>query len=286
MIIDAWISNLIDCAFAEDFVSDDITTMALVSSDQVGGASIVIKEKGVLAGVDLVREVFHRIDPDIVIDVFLQDGSRVKMGDVVARVEGRVASILRVERVVLNFLQRLSGIASDTSKYVEAVAGLPVRIMDTRKTTPGLRTLEKYAVKVGGGKNHRVHLGDGILIKDNHLVSLLNEGLNLSQVITRAKRRGSPKLRVEVEVKSVAEAVEAVGAGAEVVMLDNMSLDDMRVAVKSIGGRALVEASGGITLSNVRDVAQTGVNFISVGAITHSYHSLDISLDLDRCGGK
>ena len=286
MIIDAQISNLIDCAFAEDFVSDDITTMALVPGDQVGGASIVIKEKGVLAGVDLVREVFHRVDPDIVIDVFLQDGSRVKTGDVVARVEGRVASILRVERVALNFLQRLSGIASDTSKYVEAVAGLPVRIMDTRKTTPGLRTLEKYAVKVGGGKNHRMHLGDGILIKDNHLISLLNEGLNLSQVIARAKQGISPKLRVEVEVKSVAGAVEAVGTGAEVVMLDNMSLEDMRVAVKSIGGHASVEASGGITLSNVRDVAQTGVNFISVGAITHSYHSLDISLDLDRYSGK
>ena len=286
MIIDAQISNLIDCALAEDFVSDDITTMALVPGDQVGGASIVIKEKGVLAGVDLVREVFHRVDPDMIIDVFLQDGSRVNPGDVVARVEGRVASILRVERVALNFLQRLSGIASDTSKYVEAVAGFPVRIMDTRKTTPGLRTLEKYAVKVGGGKNHRMHLGDGILIKDNHLISLLNERLNLSQVIARAKQGISPKLRVEVEVKSVAEAVEAVGAGAEVVMLDNMSLEDMRVAVKSIGGHASVEASGGITLSNVRDVARTGVNFISVGAITHSYHSLDISLDLDRYSGK
>jgi nicotinate-nucleotide pyrophosphorylase (carboxylating) len=197
----------------------------------------------------------------------------------------------------------LSGIASETNRYVEAVKGLPVRIMDTRKTTPGLRSLEKYAVKVGGGENHRMNLGDGILIKDNHLAALRSQGLNIKEIIARARQnaplslRATPTLslrgakrrsnlqarqtQVEVEVGTVSEALEAVEAGADIVMLDNMSLEDMRKAAKSIHGRALIEASGGITLDNVRAVAETGVDFISIGALTHSARALDISLELE-----
>jgi nicotinate-nucleotide pyrophosphorylase (carboxylating) len=182
----------------------------------------------------------------------------------------------------------LSGIASETNRYVEAVKGLPVRIMDTRKTTPGLRSLEKYAVRVGGGKNHRMNLGDGILIKDNHLVALHSQGLGIKEVIARARQNAPPRPStqgaecwIEVEVGTVAEALEAVEAGADIVMLDNMNLEDMRKAVRSVHGRAFIEASGGITLDNVRAVAETGVDFISIGALTHSARALDISLEIE-----
>jgi nicotinate-nucleotide pyrophosphorylase (carboxylating) len=196
-------------------------------------------------------------------------------------VSGSIASILKAERVALNFLQRLSGIASETNRYVAKVEGLPVRIMDTRKTTPGLRSLEKYAVRVGGGKNHRLNLGDGILIKDNHLVALGSQGLNIKEIIARARQNAPQRLQVEVEVRTISEALEAVKAGANIVMLDNMNLKDMRKAVESIQGSALIEASGGITLDNVRAVAETGVDFISIGALTHSTRALDISLELE-----
>ena len=205
----------------------------------------------------------------------------VKPDSKVAKVSGSIASILKAERVALNFLQRLSGIASETNRYVERVEGLPVRIMDTRKTTPGLRSLEKYAVRVGGGGNHRMNLSDGILIKDNHLVALLSQGLNIKEITAKARQNAPQRLPVEVEVRTMPEALEAVEAGANIVMLDNMNLEDMRKAVKSIHGRALIEASGGITLGNVRAVAETGVDFISIGALTHSVKALDISLELE-----
>jgi nicotinate-nucleotide pyrophosphorylase (carboxylating) len=215
------------------------------------------------------------------VEVFLADGAEVKSGTRVAEVSGSITSILKAERVALNFLQRLSGIASDTNRYVERVKGLPVRIMDTRKTTPGLRLLEKYAVTVGGGKNHRMNLGDGILIKDNHLAILQNQGLNIGDIVVKARQSARRDLPVEVEVRTVAEALESVEAGADIIMLDNMRLEDMRKAVESIHGRALIEASGGITLDNVRAVAETGVNYISIGALTHSARALDISLQLE-----
>jgi len=180
----------------------------------------------------------------------------------------------------LNFLQRLSGIATEANRYVKAVEGLPVRIMDTRKTTPCLRVLEKYAVKVGGGKNHRMHLGDGILIKDNHLAALRSEGLSIKEIIARARQNAPGGVKVELEVNTPQGALEAAEAGADVIMLDNMRLEDMRQAVKAVHGRALIEASGGITLDTVRAVAETGVDFISVGALTHSVKVLDISLEL------
>ncbi len=309
---EARVEEIVDRALAEDLGWGDVTTEALVPGDHRGTGSIVVKEKGVLAGVDIAEKVFRRVDPESKVDVFLGDGSKVKPGDVVAKVEGKIASILKAERVALNFLQRLSGIASETNRYVQAVEGLPVRITDTRKTTPGLRLLEKYAVRVGGGENHRMNLGDGILIKDNHLIALDSRGLSIKEIVAKARENAPLSLRaappsslrgaeaarrsrgrqrrstleakqtqIEVEVRSVQEAVEAAEAGADIIMLDNMSLADMRQAVKAIQGRALIEASGGITLDKVQAVAETGVDFISVGALTHSARALDISLELE-----
>jgi nicotinate-nucleotide pyrophosphorylase (carboxylating) len=272
--------DIIDRALAEDLGKGDVTTEALIGGDQQGTGFIVAKEEGILAGTEAAKQVFHRIDPALKVEILVEDGARVEPGNKVARVSGSIASILKAERIALNFLQRLSGIASETNHYVKRVQGLPVRIMDTRKTTPGLRSLEKYAVKAGGGENHRMNLADGVLIKDNHLAALRGQGLSIKEIIAKAKRNAPQRLPVEVEAGTVSEALEAVEAGASIVMLDNMTLGDMRKAVQSINGRALIEASGGITLDNVRAVAETGVDFISIGALTHSSRALDISLEL------
>jgi len=309
------IEEIIDLALAEDVGKGDVTTEALIPGDQQGTGFIVAKNEGILAGTGVAKQVFHRADPELKVEILLEDGARVEPGSKVAKVSGSVASILTAERVALNFLQRLSGIASETNRYVEVVKGWPVRIMDTRKTTPGLRSLEKYAVRVGGGENHRMNLGDGILIKDNHLVACRSQGLNIKEIIARARQnapsssRGVPinpdlsgrsnlqarQTQVEVEVRTVSEALEAVEAGADIVLLDNMNLEDIRKAVKSIHGltvrrtqtgHALIEASGGITLDKVRAVAETGVDFISVGALTHSAKALDISLELELTFGQ
>jgi nicotinate-nucleotide pyrophosphorylase (carboxylating) len=275
------IEEIIDRALAEDLSKGDVTTEALIPGDRQGTGFIVAKKEGILAGINVAKQVFHQVDPELKVEVLLEDGARVKPGSKVAKVSGTIASILKAERVALNFLQRLSGIASETNRYVEAVKGLPVRIMDTRKTTPGLRSLEKHAVKAGGGENHRMSLGDGVLIKDNHLAALRSQGLNIKEIVAKARQNAPQRLPVEVEVGTVSEALEAVEAGADIVMLDNMNLEDMRKAVKSIHGRALIEASGGITLDNVRAVAETGVDFVSIGALTHSARALDISLELE-----
>jgi nicotinate-nucleotide pyrophosphorylase (carboxylating) len=275
------IDEIIDRALTEDVGKGDVTTDALIAADRRGTGFIVAKKEGILAGINVAKQVFHRVDPELTVEVLLEDGAGVKPGSKVANVSGSIASILKAERVALNFLQHLSGIASETNRYVEAVKGLPVRIMDTRKTTPGLRSLEKHAVKSGGGENHRMSLSDGILIKDNHLAALRSRGLNIKQIVARARQNCPQRLPVEVEVGTVSEALEAAEAGADIVMLDNMSLEDMRKAVKSIHGHALIEASGGITLDNVRAVAETGVDFISIGALTHSARALDISLELE-----
>ena len=274
--------EVVDRALAEDISWGDITAEALIPPNQRGRACLVAKTSGVVAGVEVAKEVFLRVDPEVEVEVLIQDGSKVQPEDIIARVCGRISSILKAERTALNFLQRLSGIASETNRYVEAVKGLPVRIMDTRKTAPGLRLLQKYAVRVGGGENHRMNLGDGILIKDNHLAALHSQGLNIKQVITKARQNASRRLKVEVEVRTVQEAEEAVEAGADIIMLDNMSLEDMCKAVKSINGRTLIEASGGVTLDKVRAIAETGVDFISIGALTHSARALDISLELEE----
>jgi nicotinate-nucleotide pyrophosphorylase (carboxylating) len=289
------IEEIIDRALAEDLGKVDVTTEALISGEQQGAGFIMAKEEGILAGIEAAKQVFLRVDPELRVEILLEDGARIKPGSKVAKVSGSIASILKAERVALNFLQRLSGIASETNRYVARVEGLPVRIMDTRKTTPSLRSLEKYAVSVGGGKNHRMNLSDGILIKDNHLMALRSQGLNIKEIIAKArqnallslrgaKRRSNLQVRqiqVEVEVRTVSEALEAVEAAADIIMLDNMNPEDMREAVKSINGRALIEASGGITLDNVRVVAETGVDFISIGALTHSARALDINLELE-----
>jgi len=275
------VKQLIDQALAEDLGWGDITTDTLVPNAQQGKASIIAKARGVIAGTEIAREVFLKVDPKLKMEILTRDGTKIKPGDVIARIEGKNSSILKAERIALNLLQHLSGIASETARYVEAVKGLPVKITDTRKTTPGLRALEKYAVQVGGGKNHRMHLGDGILIKDNHLATLRNQGLDIKEIVARARQKVSPKLKIEVEVKNQKEAVEAAEAGADIIMLDNMNIEDMRQAVQLIKGRALIEASGGINLKRVRAIAETGVDLISIGALTHSSKALDISLELD-----
>jgi nicotinate-nucleotide pyrophosphorylase (carboxylating) len=273
--------DLVDHALAEDWAWGDVTTQALIPADAAGKAKFIAKSAGVVAGLEVVHLVFSRVDPTLKFRALLNDGDRLQRGSEIAAIEGKVSGILRGERVALNFLQRLSGIATETSRYVEAVRGTKARIVDTRKTTPGLRFLEKYAVRAGGGQNHRVHLGDGILIKDNHLAALRARGLDIKAAIDLARKNAPHTLKIEVEVTTVEEANEAVEAGADIVMLDNMSVEEMRRAVKSMGGRVLVEASGGVTLENVRTVAETGVDLISVGALTHSVKALDISLELE-----
>ena len=276
--------HLIDAALAEDQTSNDLTTSALISPDIRSVGWVRAKDHGVLAGVDVALAVFQWVDESIDTRALLPDGSSLSPGAEIARIEGAVGSILRAERTALNFLQRMSGIASDTSRYVRAVQGCKARIVDTRKTVPGHRYLDKYAVRMGGGHNHRLNLADGILIKDNHIQALRSQELGLKDVIQLALSHASPSLKVEVEVESLEEAREAVEAGAHIIMLDNMPVEMMREAVNFIEGRALVEASGGVTLETVRAVAETRVDLISIGGLTHSAKALDISLDLEFLG--
>ncbi len=275
------VDNIIDLALAEDISHGDVTSQALLPPELQGKASILVKENGILAGGDIAKRVFVKVDPSLNVKVLIKDGAKVQPGDIVATISGKVVSILKTERVALNFLQRLSGIASQTAQYIAKTHGLTVSITDTRKTTPGLRLLEKYAVRMGGGQNHRMHLGDGILIKDNHLAALRALGISLKDIVARAKQNAPQGLKIEVEVRTAQEALEAVEAGADIIMLDNMSPDEMRRVVSLIPGQVKIEASGGITLANVRAVAETGINLISVGALTHSSKALDISLELE-----
>jgi nicotinate-nucleotide pyrophosphorylase (carboxylating) len=273
--------QVIDRALAEDVVQKDVTSEALIPEGEPGSATIRAKANGILAGTEVARQVFLKIDPELKVNILLEDGAALKPGDAIARVEGKITSILKAERTVLNFLQHLSGIATDTARYVKAVNGLPVRILDTRKTIPGLRALQKYAVLTGGAHNHRMNMGDAILIKDNHLKVLRRRGSGIKEIVAQASARNAGGLKIEVEVKTPAEAVEAAEAGADTVMLDNMNLDDMRRTVKLIKGRCLVEASGGVTLDTIRAIAETGVDVISIGALTHSPQALDINMKLD-----
>ncbi len=274
------VDNLIDLALAEDLSHGDITSEILIPPNLEGKASILIKERGIVAGGEVAKKVFLRVDPSLKVNVLIRDGTKVQPGDIVATISGRVISILKAERTALNFLQRLSGIASLTAKYVAKTAGLAVNITDTRKTTPGLRLLEKYAVRMGGGKNHRLHLGDGILIKDNHLAALRAPGMSLKDIVAKAKQNASQGVKVEVEVNTAQEAMDAAEAGADIIMLDNMSPDEMHHVLSLLPSQVKTEASGGITLTNVRQVAAAGVDIISIGAFTHSPKALDISLEL------
>lgn len=274
------IEALIDRALAEDLGAGDPTTEALIPGDLRGRALVMAKAEGVLAGVDIALAVFRRVDSSLDAMALLQDGAALEPKAVIAEVEGAVGSILMGERTAINFLQHLSGIATETGRYVRAVEGYQTRIVDTRKTTPGLRALEKYAVRAGGGRNHRYNLGDGILIKDNHIHAMLKCGLTLRGVVEKALAGASHTTRVEVEVEDLDQVKEALDAGAEVLLLDNMGLEEMAEAVQMARGRAITEASGGINLQNVRAVTATGVDIISVGALTHSAKALDVSLEL------
>ena len=277
----AELDAIIERAMDEDSGRGDVTSEALIPRDLSGRASLLVKEKGVLAGIDVAGSIFYRVDPSLEIEILIQDGTSVKPGDIAGTISGSVISILKAERVVLNFLQRLSGIATTTAQYVAETGGLGVKILDTRKTTPGLRPLEKYAVRAGGGYSHRFHLGDAVLIKDNHIAALRATGLGLPDIIAKARRNAPKGMTIEVEVTNTREAQEAMNAGADIIMLDNMGIAEMKQAVALIGGMAKLEASGNITLDNVHQVALTGVDFISIGALTHSYNALDISLELE-----
>ena len=273
---------LIDRALSEDLSIGDPTTDILIPDDMRGQADFVAKEAGALAGVDVALAVCKRVDGSLAVDAFMRDGAALKPGDVIARVSGRMASILKAERTALNFIRRLSGIATVTAAYVSAVEGYPTRIVDTRKTTPGLRALEKYAVRMGGGHNHRQNLGDGILIKDNHIQALAGLGMSLGDVVRKANSEKSHTINVEVEVEDMAQVEEALSAGARLILLDNMDAEEMAAAVAVARGKAVTEASGNITLKTVRAAAAAGVDIISVGVLTHSSGALDISLDLAR----
>ena len=283
--IDAAVTALIDRALAEDRTSHDVTTDTLIPPGMPGVATLTAKSPGVLAGGEVARAVFLRADANLRVVLLMEDGAALQPGDAIGRVEGPVGGILRAERCALNFLQHMSGIATETARYAAAVAGTGAAIVDTRKTVPGLRTLQKYAVRVGGGRNHRMDLADGVLIKDNHIAALRAQEAGLAEIVRRAKAGAPHTLKVEIEVESMEEAREAVEARADVILLDNMPPEEMRRVVEMIGGRAVVEASGGITLESVREVAETGVDMISVGALTHSVTALNISLDLEATWG-
>ena len=275
------VQKLIDQALSEDQTFNDPTTDCLIPFDLKGLGIIRAKEGGVLAGVDIALAVFSRVDPQLSVEALLPDGTALGPGDAIARVEGSAGSILRAERPALNFLQRMSGIATDTARYVKVMEGFKAKIVDTRKTAPGLRYLDKYAVRSGGGSNHRMNLADGILIKDNHIAAARSRGLSLKRTVEQALERASHTIKVEVEVTNREELDEALEAGAHIIMLDNMSPEEMKKAVETVDGRAILEASGGINLETVRAVAETGVDLISIGGLTHSVKALDISLDLE-----
>ncbi|MBW1895842.1 MAG: carboxylating nicotinate-nucleotide diphosphorylase [Deltaproteobacteria bacterium] len=266
--------TLIRLALEEDIGSGDVTTDALIEPNRKAGAIILAKEPLVLAGLDVAREVFTTLDGEMGFDTTFHDGDSVQPGDEILMARGQLRALLLGERTALNFLQRLSGIATLTRKYVDRVVGSKVRLTDTRKTTPGWRRLEKYAVKVGGASSHRFGLDDGILIKDNHIVACGG----IREAVARAQSSGHHLLRIEVEAADLGQVNEALESGADVIMLDNMSLKDIQKSVNLINGRALVEVSGGVTLDGLSELADSGVDIISVGALTHSARAVDISM--------
>lgn len=280
------VEEIVRRALAEDLGHGDLTTDSLVPAEAMGGGAVRVRGEGVIAGLEVMGVAFRLVEPSIRVELVRRDGDQVQPGDVVARLQGSARGLLKAERVALNFLQRLSGIATATAHLVRAVEGLPVRIIDTRKTTPGLRILERYAVRVGGGHNHRYNLSDGVLIKDNHLAVLAQEGAGIREAVARARAYIPHTIRVQVEVETPEQAAEAAEAGADAILLDNMSPRDMRRAVGLVAGRALIEASGNINISNVRAVAESGVDLASSGALTHAIKALDIGIDLELGGAR
>ncbi|MDR3140866.1 MAG: carboxylating nicotinate-nucleotide diphosphorylase [Tannerellaceae bacterium] len=276
--MDQLISKLIELAFAEDIGDGDHTTLCCIPSTARGKSRLIIKEDGVIAGVEMAKRIFHHFDPDLEVDVFIQDGSEVKKGDIAFTVEGKVQSLLQTERLALNVMQRMSGIATVTRKYVKALEGTHTKVLDTRKTTPGMRLMEKEAVKAGGGANHRIGLFDMILLKDNHV----DFAGGIEQAITCARhylKEKGKNLKIEIEVRNFDELTQALNTGGiDRIMLDNFSVEDTKEAVRRINGRYETESSGGITFDTLRAYAETGVDYISAGALTHSVKSLDMSL--------
>ena len=269
-------TRLVRAALDEDGAFDDITTIATVVSDRRAHCRLVARKAGVIAGLPLAVEAFRQLNPRVTVRVDGEDGRAVTPGSVFVVLSGSARGLLSAERVALNFLQRLSGIATLTAKFVAAVHGTGAKILDTRKTTPGWRSLEKYAVRAGGGTNHRMDLSTAILIKDNHLRALDGD---LELAIQRTRELAPRGTKVEVECDRIAQVRAAVEAGADIVLLDNMKVDEIRRCVELVDGRAILEASGGVNLTNVRAIARTGVDWISVGALTHSAPSLDLALD-------
>lgn len=273
---DQLIDDLLTLAFAEDVGDGDHTTLSTIPAEERGKQRLIIKEEGILAGVDIARKVFEKFDPELKMTVYIEDGSHVKPGDIAFEVEGSVRSLLQTERVMLNIMQRMSGIATQTAKYQERLKGLKTKVLDTRKTTPGMRMLEKEAVRIGGGCNHRIGLFDMILIKDNHI----DFAGGITQAVNAAKKYLTEKgknLKIEVEVRNTDEIKEALAANIDRIMLDNFTPERTREAVELINGKVEVESSGGITLDTLRDYGECGVDFISVGALTHSVKGLDMS---------
>ncbi|MBR3283884.1 MAG: carboxylating nicotinate-nucleotide diphosphorylase [Alloprevotella sp.] len=269
--------KLIDLAFAEDIGDGDHTTLCCIPADAEGKSKLLIKEEGILAGIRIAKEVFRRFDPTLKVEVFIEDGAHVKPGDVPMIVSGKVRSLLQTERLMLNIMQRMSGIATMTAKYVERLKGTKTHVLDTRKTTPGMRMLEKEAVKIGGGVNHRIGLFDMILLKDNHVDFCGGIDNALNRCAEYQKEKGL-HLKVEIECRSLDEIRQVMANGkADRIMIENFSLEDTRKAVELIDGRFETESSGGITIDTLRDYAECGVDYISVGALTHSVKGLDIS---------
>ena len=268
------LDRIIENALMEDIHTGDITTLAVVRENRKMRARLKAKESMMLAGIDVAARVFHILDPGITFTAHFSDGDLLTSGDIIAEIVGEASFLLQGERVALNLLQRMCGVATQTAQYVQAVTGTNARVVDTRKTTPGLRMLEKYAVRVGGGINHRTGLYDGILIKENHIAA----AGGITAAISRARAYIPHTLKIEVETETLIEVGEALTAGADIIMLDNMDVTTMREAVAMIGGRVLAEASGGVNLTTVREIAETGVDIISVGALTHSVRAMDISM--------
>lgn len=275
---DELIDELLDLAFAEDIGDGDHTTLCCIPADEMGKQHLLVKEEGILAGVEIAKKVFHKFDPELKMTVFINDGAHVKPGDVAFVVEGRVRSLLQTERLMLNIMQRMSGIATMTAKYMERLKGLKTKVLDTRKTTPGMRMLEKEAVKIGGGMNHRIGLFDMILLKDNHVdfAGGIANAINKANEYIKANHKDG--MKIEIEVRNFDELDEALATGhVDRIMLDNFTPGNTKKAVDIVAGRCELESSGGITFDTLRDYGECGVDYISVGALTHSVKGLDMS---------
>ena len=275
---DELIDELLDLAFAEDIGDGDHTTLCCIPADEMGKQHLLVKEEGILAGVEIAKKVFHKFDPELKMTVFINDGAHVKPGDVAFVVEGRVRSLLQTERLMLNIMQRMSGIATMTAKYMERLKGLKTKVLDTRKTTPGMRMLEKEAVRIGGGMNHRIGLFDMILLKDNHVdfAGGIANAINKANEYIKANHKDG--MKIEIEVRNFDELDEALATGhVDRIMLDNFTPENTKKAVDIVAGRCELESSGGITFDTLRDYGECGVDYISVGALTHSIKGLDMS---------